>query len=205
MKKILVLLAVLFLSQPVCAQKWNWTPRHAKKSAAPVAALPAEFHSPAAIQKTEDYSEENAEEEIGNLIFTSRDEFNKADTNGDGKISEDEFLLFQENDFNKIAAKNFIEFDLNRDRKISQEEILTRFRQNEDYAEDESTIAKNFKEADIDSSGFLDKTEFQHYQQTSLLNNNKQIFRLFDANVDGAITYEETEQILGVFQNLADE
>lgn len=52
MKKILVLLAVLFLSQPVCAQKWNWTPRHAKKSAAPVAALPAEFHSPAAIQKT---------------------------------------------------------------------------------------------------------------------------------------------------------
>ncbi len=205
MKKILVLLAVLFLSQPVCAQKWNWTPRHAKKSAAQTAAFPAESPSPAAVQKTEDYSEENAEEEIGNLIFTSRKEFNKADTNGDGKISEDEFLLFQENDFNKIAAKNFIDFDLNRDGKISQEEILTRFRQNEDYNEDESAIAQNFKEADIDSSGFLDKTEFQHYQQTSLLNNNKQIFRLFDANGDGAVTYEETEQILGVFQNLADE
>ncbi|HBO49472.1 MAG TPA: hypothetical protein DD619_01570 [Alphaproteobacteria bacterium] len=205
MKKILVLLAVLFLSQPVCAQKWNWTPRHAKKSAAQTAAFPAESPSPAAVQKTEDYSEENAEEEIGNLIFTSRKEFNKADTNGDGKISEDEFLLFQENDFIKIAAKNFIDFDLNRDGKISQEEILTRFRQNEDYNEDESAIAQNFKEADIDSSGFLDKTEFQHYQQTSLLNNNKQIFRLFDANGDGAVTYEETEQILGVFQNLADE
>ena len=202
MKKFLILFAVLLFAQNIYAKKWNWTPRQATNS---TTMEPKSGNKQAAkITQDQDYESEVGEEEVDNLIFLNKEDFNKADLNSDGKISEDEFLLFQEKDFNKIAAKNFAEFDLNKDKMISLEEINTHL-QNEDFAEDNATTAKNFATADIDDNNFLDREEFLHYQQTSLLNNSKMIFRLFDANGDGAITYEETEQILGVFQNLAAE
>lgn len=201
MKIISVFLIILLLSHPAFAKKWNWVPRRTQNNIIETQTSSDSFSDSSEKKVSE---EENTEEEINSLIFFSREEFNKADINNDGKISEDEFLLFQEQDFGKIAAKNFIEFDLNKDKKISLEEIYTHLKQNEDFSEDEQSVTKNFIDADIDGDDFLDENEFKHYQQTSLLSNNKAIFRLFDADGDGGITYEDVEQILKTFQNLTD-
>ena len=188
MKIISVFSIILLLSHPAFAKKWNWVPRQTQNNIMETQTSSESFSDSSEKEVSE---EENTEEEINSLIFFSREEFNKADINNDGKISEDEFLLFQE-------------FDLNKDKKISREEIYTHLKQNEDFSEDEQSVTKNFIDADIDGDDFLDENEFKHYQQTSLLSNNKAIFRLFDADGDGVITYEDVEQILKTFQNLTD-
>ena len=113
MKIISVFSIILLLSHPAFAKKWNWVPRQTQNNIMETQTSSESFSDSSEKEVSE---EENTEEEINSLIFFSREEFNKADINNDGKISEDEFLLFQEQDFDKIAAKNFIEFDLNKDK-----------------------------------------------------------------------------------------
>ena len=135
-------------------------------------------------------------------MILSYEDFDAADIDKDGKITEDEFLMFQEDSLKNMAQENFANYDSNHDGKISKEEIASYYTKTKENNENIEQISARFEQADLDSDNKLDESEFQHFLQIKMMQNNEALFSLFDANGDNVITYDEIEQFSNIFQTL---
>ena len=144
----------------------------------------------------------SGEDNIAIPMILSYEDFDAADIDKDGKITEDEFLMFQEDSFKNMAQENFANYDSNHDGKISKEEIASYYTKTKENNENIEQISARFEQADLDSDNKLDESEFQHFLQIKMMQNNEALFSLFDANGDNVITYDEIEQFSNIFQTL---
>ncbi len=203
-KAILFLAAALLTALPCQAQRWNWSASHTLKNTA----VTAPKSAPTEPASAEDgfFSDQEAplgDEDISAIsLILNQEDFEAADVDKDGKISEDEFLMFQEDSFKNMAQENFSSYDSNHDGKITKEEIASYYSKTKENSENIEQISARFEQADIDSDNTLDESEFQHFLQIQMMQNNKALFSLFDANGDNAITYDEIEQFSNIFQTL---
>lgn len=100
----------------------------------------------------------------------------KWDTNGDGKMTKDEFA--------KMAATRLVErTDADKDGKVSLEEWKSRPKSMKAEAEGRGDPAKRFAAVDKNSDGFVEAADL-----TSML---EQRFDRMDTNKDGVLTTEE--------------
>ena len=207
MKKFTLILLFALLASPstFAAKKWQWstaTSLHPINSET-VQAKPVNIQQPEADEET---SEPADLDNLNQLLSFSENDFDKADINHNNYIDENEFLLFQKNNFSVLTDETFKQLDLNKDGIISEEEITTYYqKQTGGDTQVMSDISKRFKKADLDNNNSLDKIELAHFLQESLYQNNKMIFNLFDANQDGQISKPELEEItnmFNMFQNL---
>jgi hypothetical protein len=107
--------------------------------------------------------------------------FQRFDNNGDGKITNAEFL--------KVGMDDFQAFDANKDGSVSKSEFLdpkphrlTKANADE-LAEAKKIWVQQFDRLDTDKNGALSKAEHEKAGQRS--------FARMDANKDGAITLAE--------------
>lgn len=207
MKKFTLILLFTLLASPsvFASKKWQWsttaTPQPAKIE--DISAKPVNIQQPAA---DEENTESSDLDNLNQLLSFSENDFEKADINHNNYIDENEFLLFQKNNFSVLTDETFKQLDLNQDGMISEEEITTYYqKQTGGDAQVMSDIYKRFKKADLDNNNSLDKIELAHFLQESIYQNNKMIFNLFDSNQDGQISKQELEEItnmFNMFQNL---
>lgn len=206
-KAILFLAAALLTALPCKAQRWNWSASHTLKNTA-VTAPKSTQTEPASTEddffngQEASLGYEDGEDISAISLILNKEDFDAADVDKDGKISEEEFLMFQENNFKNMAQENFSSYDSNHDGKITKEEIASYYSKTKENSENIEQISARFEQADIDSDNTLDESEFQHFLQIQMMQNNKALFSLFDANGDNAITYDEIEQFSNIFQNL---
>ena len=109
-----------------------------------------------------------------------QDLFNKADTNGDGKIDVTEFtklvelLRARDSSIDPALLKAFDQFDTDRDGLVSKEEVRSTLRASgKDLSDSELEIC--FNEADTNKDGKIDVTEF-----SNLVNKLKKAGKLRD-------------------------
>ena len=185
MKKFIFIFLLTILTSPAvfASKKWQWS-------------------TPTNIQP-ENIEETSSSDDLDNLnqlLSFGENDFEKADINHNNYIDENEFLLFQKNNFSVLTDETFKQLDLNQDGIISEEEITTYYqKQTDNDLQAMSEIAARFQKADLDGNNSLDKVELEHFLQESIYQNNKMIFNLFDTNQDGRISKREWEEITTMF------
>lgn len=203
-KAILFFTAALLTTLPCQAQRWNWPTTHPQRNTAVIAKKNTRTE-PSSAENNFFSSQEaplSGEDNIAIPMILSYEDFDAADIDKDGKITEDEFLMFQEDSFKNMAQENFANYDSNHDGKISKEEIASYYTKTKENNENIEQISARFEQADLDSDNKLDESEFQHFLQIKMMQNNEALFSLFDANGDNVITYDEIEQFSNIFQTL---
>ena len=203
-KAILFFTTALLTTLPCQAQRWNWPTTHPQRNTAVIAKKNTRTE-PSSAENNFFSSQEaplSGEDNIAIPMILSYEDFDAADIDKDGKITEDEFLMFQEDSFKNMAQENFANYDSNHDGKISKEEIASYYTKTKENNENIEQISARFEQADLDSDNKLDESEFQHFLQIKMMQNNKALFNLFDANGDNVITYDEIEQFSNIFQTL---
>lgn len=203
-KAILFFTTALLTTLPCQAQRWNWPTTHPQRNTAVIAKKNTRTE-PSSAENNFFSSQEaplSGEDNIAIPMILSYEDFDAADIDKDGKITEDEFLMFQEDSFKNMAQENFANYDSNHDGKISKEEIASYYTKTKENNENIEQISARFEQADLDSDNKLDESEFQHFLQIKMMQNNEALFSLFDANGDNVITYEEIEQFSNIFQTL---
>lgn len=203
-KVILFFTTALLTTLPCQAQRWNWPTTHPKRNTAVIAEKNTQTE-PSSAENNFFSSQEaplSGEDIIAIPMILSYEDFDAADIDKDGKITEDEFLMFQEDSFKNMAQENFANYDSNHDCKISKEEIASYYTKTKENNENIEQISARFEQADLDSDNKLDESEFQHFLQIKMMQNNEALFNLFDANGDNVITYDEIEQFSNIFQTL---
>lgn len=203
-KAILFFTTALLTTLPCQAQRWNWPTTHPQRNTAVIAKKNTRTE-PSSAENNFFSSQEaplSGEDNIAIPMILSYEDFDAADIDKDGKITEDEFLMFQEDSFKNMAQENFANYDSNHDGKISKEEIASYYTKTKENNENIEQISARFEQADLDSDNKLDESEFQHFLQIKMMQNNKALFSLFDANGDNVITYDEIEQFSNIFQTL---
>lgn len=203
-KAILFFTTALLTTLPCQAQRWNWPTTHHQRNTAVIAEKNTRTE-PSSAENNFFSSQEaplSGEDNIAIPMILSYEDFDAADIDKDGKITEDEFLMFQEDSFKNMAQENFANYDSNHDGKISKEEIASYYTKTKENNENIEQISARFEQADLDSDNKLDESEFQHFLQIKMMQNNEALFSLFDANGDNVITYDEIEQFSNIFQTL---
>ena len=203
-KAILFFTTALLTTLPCQAQRWNWPTTHPQRNTAVIAKKNTRTE-PSSAENNFFSSQEaplSGEDNIAIPMILSYEDFDAADIDKDGKITEDEFLMFQEDSFKNMAQENFANYDSNHDGKISKEEIASYYTKTKENNENIEQISARFEQADLDSDNKLDESEFQHFLQIKMMQNNEALFNLFDANGDNVITYDEIEQFSNIFQTL---
>lgn len=203
-KAILFFTTALLTTLPCQAQRWNWPTTHPQRNTAVIAKKNTRTE-PSSAENNFFSSQEaplSGEDNIAIPMILSYEDFDAADIDKDGKITEDEFLMFQEDSFKNMAQENFANYDSNHDGKISKEEIASYYTKTKENNENIEQISARFEQADLDSDNKLDESEFQHFLQIKMMQNNEALFSLFDANGDNVITYDEIEQFSNIFQTL---
>ena len=185
MKKFIFIFLLTLLTSPAvfASKKWQWS-------------------TPTNIQpeNNEETSSSDDLDNLNQLLSFGENDFEKADINHNNYIDENEFLLFQKNNFSVLTDETFKQLDLNQDGIISEEEITTYYqKQTGNDSQEMSEIAARFQKADLDGNNSLDKVELEHFLQESIYQNNKMIFNLFDTNQDGRISKREWEEITTMF------
>merc|ERR1712013_9969 len=111
--------------------------------------------------------------------------FNKADKNGDGKLTKEEWHKVLNNSGVPTTIEEVDEFfkDLDRDydERLSFGEFLG----------EESHIEKIFKNMDKNGDGFVTKTEFKNVCQNLTTDQVEVAFRQFDTSGDDKLNYKE--------------
>ena len=203
-KAILFFTTALLTTLPCQAQRWNWPTTHPQRNTAVIAKKNTRTE-PSSAENNFFSSQEaplSGEDNIAIPMILSYEDFDAADIDKDRKITEDEFLMFQEDSFKNMAQENFANYDSNHDGKISKEEIASYYTKTKENNENIEQISARFEQADLDSDNKLDESEFQHFLQIKMMQNNEALFSLFDANGDNVITYDEIEQFSNIFQTL---
>lgn len=203
-KAILFFTTALLTTLPCQAQRWNWPTTHPQRNTAVIAKKNTRTE-PSSAENNFFSSQEaplSGEDNIAIPMILSYEDFDAADIDKDGKITEDEFLMFQEDSFKNMAQENFANYDSNHDGKISKEEIASYYTKTKENNENIEQLSARFEQADLDSDNKLDESEFQHFLQIKMMQNNEALFSLFDANGDNVITYDEIEQFSNIFQTL---
>ena len=111
--------------------------------------------------------------------------FQRFDANGDGKITNADFM--------KIGDQDFLAFDANKDGSVSKKEFLDPKPHHlvnvsaADLAEAVKIWTRQFDQLDTDKNGVLSEAEHQKA--------GKRSFAHMDANKDGAITLAEMKAV----------
>ena len=140
-----------------------------------VAALVSFGSAPAAAQSNDKPSKDQAVRLV----------FQRFDGNGDGKITNAEFM--------KVGEQDFLAFDANKDGSVSKKEFLDPKPHHlanvsaGDLAEAEKIWAQQFDALDTDKNGVLSEAEHQKA--------GKRSFAHMDANKDGVITLAEMSAV----------
>lgn len=201
MKKFIFIFLLTLLTSPAvfASKKWQWsTPTNIQpENIENIADKPLTIPQP---ENNEETSSSDDLDNLNQLLSFGENDFEKADINHNNYIDENEFLLFQKNNFSALTDETFKQLDLNQDEIISEEEITTYYqKQTGNDSQAMSEIAERFQKADLDGNNSLDKVELEHFLQESIYQNNKMIFNLFDTNQDGRISKREWEEITTMF------
>ena len=115
--------------------------------------------------------------------------------------------LLSQNELNNIAEQ-FKLFDTNGNGKLSREELIEGFRQIRGINFNEKEIDDLIKHVDLNGSGDIDYKEFVlgAFSVEKILTEDRleHAFRLFDANGDNFISYQEIKNVLETAKDAAD-
>jgi Ca2+-binding EF-hand superfamily protein len=116
---------------------------------------------------------------------TSADRFKKMDTNADGKLTEEEFSGYLQARREQRRLERFKTADTDKDGSVSKDEYLAVQRQRAE---------RRFARMDRDSNGMLNAEEYArkrgHHNKKG---GGKHIFTKLDSNNDGHATLEESQ------------
>ncbi|PPC75310.1 hypothetical protein C4K68_22010 [Pokkaliibacter plantistimulans] len=137
------------------------------------------------------HHDERMKDMQGKMQARFDERFKKADTNGDGQISKEEFEA--------EAAQRFAAMDKNGDGQLSREEITSQMRMHDgkhhdgkhgrmDDAERQAKLMDEFKKADTDGDGALSLAEAEKAMPRLAKH-----FDQLDADKDGKVTLTELQ------------
>lgn len=130
-------------------------------------------------------------------------EFKNIDLNGDGYVTEDELLTYQQNSIQEQNEQIFQAIDSDENGIITENDFISFYKNSGmDKQWAEENLQDRFAQIDRDGNKEITPEEMSAFRESSMSEDNKDLFSAMDADSDGKVTPKEFEQFFALISQL---